>query len=186
MVADLRSLIDQVKNGTLPRRAFMQRLLAAGLTAPMATQLLALGGVVHAQPAVGEDYKPTKRGGGGLVKVLWWQAPTLLNPHFAIGTKDQDACRIFYQPLAGWDPEGNLIPVLAATLPSKENGGLSADGKSVTWKLKQGVKWHDGTPFTADDCVFNWQYGRDPATASVTIGKYQDVQVEKSTIIRSR
>ena len=60
------------------------------------------------------SYKPTKRGGGGLVKVLWWQAPTLLNPHFAIGTKDQDACRIFYQPLAGWDPEGNLFPVLAA------------------------------------------------------------------------
>lgn len=157
----------------------MQRLLLAGLTAPMATQLLAMGGVAHAQPAGDGSYRPTKRGGGGTLKVLWWQAPTLLNPHFAIGTKDQDASRIFYQPLAGWDPEGNLIPVLAAEVPSKENGGLAEDGKSVTWKLKQGVKWHDGQAFTADDCVFNWQYGRDPATAAVTIGKYQDVQVEK-------
>ena len=179
MVPSLQTLIDDVKLGRLSRRGFMRRLVLAGLTAPMATQLLAMGGVAQAQPAGDGSYKPTKRGGGGTVKALWWQAPTLLNPHFAIGTKDQDACRIFYQPLAGWDAEGNLFPVLAAEIPSQENGGLAEDGKSVTWKLKQGVKWHDGTPFTADDCVFNWQYGRDPATAAVTIGKYQDVQVEK-------
>ncbi len=179
MVPNLQTLINDVKFGRLSRRGFMRRLVLAGLTAPMATQLLAIGGVAHAQPAGDGSYKPTKRGGGGTVKALWWQAPTLLNPHFAIGTKDQDACRIFYQPLAGWDAEGNLFPVLAAEIPSRENGGLAEDGKSVTWKLKQGVKWHDGMPFTADDCVFNWQYGRDPATAAVTIGKYQDVQVEK-------
>ncbi|MDT7953630.1 MAG: peptide ABC transporter substrate-binding protein [Acetobacteraceae bacterium] len=178
MSLNLQALIDDVKAGRLSRRGFMRRLLLVGLSAPMATQLLTMGGVAHAQPK--EDaYKPTKRGGGGLLKVLWWQAPTLLNPHFAIGTKDQDASRIFYQPLASWDVEGNLYPVLAAELPSKENGGLSEDGKSVTWKLRQDVKWHDGTPFTADDCVFNWQYAKDPATASVTIGLYQDVQVEK-------
>ena len=53
-------------------------------------------------------YKPTKRGGGGLLKVLWWQGPTLLNPHFAVGTKDQDGSRLFYEPLAGWDADGNL------------------------------------------------------------------------------
>ena len=179
MATDLSSLLKAVKQGKLSRRGFVRRMLLAGLTAPMATQLLATGGVAYAQPKDDDGYKPTKRGGGGVLKVLWWQAPTLLNPHFAIGTKDQDASRIFYQPLAGWDPEGNLIPSLAAEIPSKENGGLAEDGKSVTWKLKQGVKWHDGQPFTADDCVFNWEYGRDPATAAVTIGKYQDVKVEK-------
>ena len=84
--------------------------------------------------------------------MLWWQGPTLLNPHFAVGTKDQDGSRIFYEPLAGWDADGNLVPVLAAEIPTLENGGLAEDGKSVTWKLKQGVKWHDGKPFTADDC----------------------------------
>ena len=50
---------------------------------------------------------------------------------------------------------------------------------SVTWKLKRGVQWHDGKPFTADDVVFNWQYASDPATAAVTIGSYKDVKVEK-------
>ena len=50
---------------------------------------------------------------------------------------------------------------------------------SVTWKLKQGVQWHDGKPFTADDVVFNWEYAKDPATAAVTSGTYQDIKVEK-------
>ena len=85
------------------------------------------------------QYKPTRRGGGGALKVLWWQGPTLLNPHFATGTKEQDASRIFHEPLARWDPDGDLLPVLAAEIPSRENGGLAADGKSVTWKLKRGV-----------------------------------------------
>jgi peptide/nickel transport system substrate-binding protein len=56
---------------------------------------------------------------------------------------------------------------------------LAADGKSVTWKLKKGVAWHDGKPFTADDVVFTWEYARDPATASLTVGSYRDVTVEK-------
>lgn len=180
MGPDLHALIDEVKQGTLSRRAFVQRIVLAGLTAPMATQLLALGGVAHAQEAApGNGYKPTKRGGGGLLKTLWWQGPTLLNPHFAIGTKDQDVSRMFYQPLASWNEKGELVATLAAELPSLENGGLAKDGKSVVWKLRKDVTWHDGVPFTADDCVFNWQYSRDPATAAVTIGKYKDVTVEK-------
>ncbi len=174
---DLRGLIEDVRHGKLSRRAFTRTMIGLGLTAPLATQMLAYSGVaVAAEPFA---YKPTKAGGGGALKVLWWQAPTLLNPHFATGTKDQDASRIFYEPLAGWDPDGNLVPVLAAQIPTVENGGLAEDGSSVTWKLKQGVKWHDGQPFTADDCVFNWEYSSDSATAAVTIGTYKDIKVSK-------
>ena len=107
----------------------------------------------------------------GALKLLYWQAVTLLNPHFAIGTKDQEGARIFYEPLAGWDGEGNLVPFLAAEIPSKDNGGLTEDGLSVIWKLKQGVKWHDGMPFTADDVVFNWEYAKTPETAAVTTAR---------------
>jgi peptide/nickel transport system substrate-binding protein len=174
---DLRGLIEDVRHSKLSRRAFTRTMIGLGLTAPLATQMLAYSGVaVAAEPFA---YKPTKAGGGGALKVLWWQAPTLLNPHFATGTKDQDASRIFYEPLAGWDPDGNLVPVLAAQIPTVENGGLAEDGSSVTWKLKQGVKWHDGQPFTADDCVFNWEYSSDSATAAVTIGTYKDIKVSK-------
>ena len=174
---DVRGLVDRVRRGALSRRAFVRRLAAVGLTAPMATQLLASSGVAMAQSR--PVYKPTKRGGGGLLKVLWWQGPTLLNPHFATGTKDQDGSRVFYEPLASWDRDGNLRPVLAASIPGREDGTLAADGKSVIWKLKQGATWHDGKPVTADDLVFTWQYARDPATAAVTSGSYKDVTVEK-------
>ena len=174
---ELRTMIEEVKDGRMDRRAFIARMIGLGLTAPMATQLLAIGGVAMAQSP--SPYKPTKRGGGGALKLLWWQGPTLLNPHFATGTKDQDGSRLFYEPLACWDANGNLNPVLASEIPSIQNGGLAADARSVTWKLKPGVKWHDGKPFTADDVVFNWEYAKDPATAAVTIGIYRDITVEK-------
>ena len=173
----LRSMIADVKTGRMSRRYFVQAMVGLGLTAPMAAQMLTAAGVAQAQPKVA--YKPTKRGGGGALKTLWWQGATLLNPHFAVGTKDQDGSRIFYEPLASWDPDGNLSPVLAAEIPSAQNGGIAKDGKSVTWKLKKGVVWHDGKPFTADDCLFTWEYVADPATASTNIGSYKDIKVEK-------
>ncbi|MBR0790551.1 peptide ABC transporter substrate-binding protein [Bradyrhizobium manausense] len=174
---ELRSMIGDVKDGRMDRRAFVKRLAAVGLTAPMANQILSIGGVAMAQSP--SPYPPTKRGGGGPLKLLWWQGPTLLNPHFATGTKDQDGSRLFYEPLASWDVDGHLNPILAAEIPSIKNGGLSADAKTVTWKLKPGVKWHDGKPVTADDLVFNWEYASDPATACVSISTYSGLTVEK-------
>ena len=173
----IRESIEKVRSGRLPRRTFIHQMVSLGLTAPMASMLLMHAGVANAQPA--QVYKPTKRGGGGALKALWWQGATLLQPHFANGTKDQEGSRIFYEPLGSWDKDGNLVPILAAEVPTRENGGLSADGRSVTWKLKRGVTWHDGQPFTADDCVFTWEYAKDPATAAVTSGVYKDVQVVK-------
>lgn len=174
---DIRKAVAEVKQGTLSRRAFILKLGAVGITAPIASQILSWNDVAMANATLA--YKPAKAGGGGPLKILLWQAPTLLNPHFAIGTKDQIASRIFFEPLAGWDKEGNLIPCLAAEVPTKANGGLAADGMSVTWKLKQGVKWHDGKPFTADDVVFTWAYAADLATAAYTTGSYKDIKVEK-------
>src|SRR3954447_18123709 len=175
----LRRLIGRVKDGKLSRRAFVGRMLALRITAPLASEMLAFCGAARAQEKEKVPYKPTKRGGGGALKTLWWQGATLLNPHFAVGTKDQDGSRIFYEPLAAWDSDGALYPVLAAEIPDLENGGLAKDGMSVTWKLKQSVTWHDGKPFTADDVVFNWQYSIDPGTAATTSGSYKDVKVEK-------
>src|ERR1700722_540753 len=173
----LRELIAEVKRGRLSRRAFVARMIALGLTAPLAAAMLDRAGVARAQTKF--EYKPTKRGGGGALRLLWWQGPTLLNPHFATGTKDQEAARLFYGPVASWDNDGNLVPILAAEIPDFENNGLARDGLSVTWKLKPDVKWHDGAPLPADDLLFPWQYASDPATAAVTIGTYKDVHVEK-------
>jgi peptide/nickel transport system substrate-binding protein len=173
----IRELIEDVREGRLPRRSFIQQMVSLGLTAPMAGTLLLSAGVAQSQTAI--PYKGTKRGGGGTLKLIWWQGAVHLQPHFAGGTKEQDATRIFYEPLASFDTEGNLIPALAAEIPSRTNGGVSPDGRVVTWKLKRNVTWHDGKPFTADDVVFTAAYAGDPATSTVTVAVYKDLKVEK-------
>jgi peptide/nickel transport system substrate-binding protein len=173
----LRGRISDVRSGRRSRRALLREMAALGLGAPFVGQMLSQAGVAMA--ASDFAYKPAKAGGGGLLKLLWWQGPTLLNPHFAVGTKDQDGSRLFYEPLGAWDPQGNLVPVLAAEAPSVEAGTVDRELTWVVWKLKPGIKWHDGQPFTADDCVFNWQYASDPATAATTIGTYKDLKVSK-------
>ncbi|HEY7366489.1 MAG TPA: peptide ABC transporter substrate-binding protein [Methylomirabilota bacterium] len=170
----LQELLRQVKAGRLSRRAFTTSMLALGLTAPMVSQMLASAGIAQAQPKT-PGFTPSKRGGGGPVKILLWQAPTLLNPHFATGTKDQIASRVFYEPLGSYDPDGNIVPTLAAEVPSLQNGMVAKDGLSVTWRLRKNVAWHDGKPFTADDVVFNWEYVMDPGTAALTAGPYRDI-----------
>jgi peptide/nickel transport system substrate-binding protein len=153
-------------------------MVTLGLTVPLAVRLL------PSKPAlaqgVGSAFQPTRRGGGGPLRLLYWQAPTLLNPHLAVGVKDATGSRIFYEPLADFDAEGQLVPVLAAEIPSAQNGGISRDGTAVTWTVKKGVSWHDGTPLTAADVVFTWEYAADPATAATTLGIYRDLErVEK-------
>lgn len=173
----LRELIGEVRRGRLSRRGFLGAMAAWGIPAPMAAAMLAHSGIARA--ATLPPYKPTKRGGGGALRLLWWQGPTLLNPHFATGTKDQDGSRLFYEPLASWHPDGELYPILAAEVPTLENGGLAPDGRTVTWRLKRNVQWHDGKPLTADDVVFTWEYAADPATAAVSSGSYREMIVDK-------
>ena len=173
----ISSLLDKVRSKDMTRQQFIRRMLGVGLSVPMAAQMLLTSGLAQAQTS--SSYKPTKRGGGGALKLLWWQGATLLQPHFASGTKDQEGSRIFYEPLAAWDHDGNMVPILAAEVPSSSNGGVSRDGRIITWKLKKNVLWHDGKPFTADDVVFTAAYAADPATSAYTKGSYSDVKVTK-------
>ena len=118
-----------------------------------------------------------KRGDGGQLNILYWQAPTILNPHQATGTKDSDASRLILEPLASYGPDGKpLANGLAAEIPTVANGGVSADFTTVTWKLRQGVKWSDGTPFTADDVAFTFTYVHDAATAATTESSTEGVK----------
>ena len=110
------------------------------------------------------------------LSILYWQAPTILNPHQASGTKDFDAASVILEPLARINEKDEYVPYLAAELPTVENGGVAADGTSVTWKLKPGVKWSDGSDFTADDVVFTWQYCADPATACATKSSFDPIE----------
>ncbi len=172
--ATLREMLGQVRQGGLTRRHFVQALAAAGLAGPVAGRLLGAAGVATAQPREAE-LAPTRRGGGGTLRILMWDAPTLLHPHFGRGLRDFTVQRIFYEPLAAPAADGTLVPVLAQELPSLKAGTLSKDGQWVTWRLKRNVVWHDGAPFTADDVIFNWEFAIDPSTAAGTRGAYEDI-----------
>jgi peptide/nickel transport system substrate-binding protein len=164
----LRHLIAQVESGRLSRRRFMGTMAALGLPVSVAAAMLPFRRAVE---AAGSTVAPS-----GQLKLIWWQAPTVLNPYFASGLKDLDACRIFYEPLLERNPDGELVPVLATEVPTVENGGLAADGTWVRVRLKPRVVWHDGRLLTADDVVFNWEYAVDSATATVHSADYRGVE----------
>ena len=114
--------------------------------------------------------------GEEVLNILYWQAPSIPNPHLSGGTKDQDVSALTHEPLANISPEGELIPELAVEIPTLENGGISEDLTTITWNLLEGVKWSDGSDFTADDVVFTWQYCTDTATGCVNISAFDGVQ----------
>ncbi|MGH8068292.1 MAG: peptide ABC transporter substrate-binding protein [Candidatus Entotheonellia bacterium] len=175
---DLRRWLHRVVDGQASRRQFMRTMLGLGLSAPLVANLLATYPTAAAPGArsTPSAFTPTKRGGGGRLRLLWWQAPTIANVHLSTGTKDNDASRVVHEPLAGFNRDGELMPILAEAIPSFDNGGLSRDGTSVTWRLKKEVVWHDGKPFTADDVVFTWEYAADSATGAVSSGSYQNIK----------
>ncbi|MCY4442837.1 MAG: peptide ABC transporter substrate-binding protein, partial [Deltaproteobacteria bacterium] len=84
-----------------------------------------------------------QRGTDGELRMLYWQAPSVLNPFLSGGTKDIHAAAFVIEPLARYDDNANMVPALAAEIPTVENGGVAADLKSVTWKLRKGVTWSD-------------------------------------------
>jgi peptide/nickel transport system substrate-binding protein len=170
----LRELIARVKDGRLTRRSFVQAMAAVGLGAPLAGSLLGGTPGATAQPREAE-FTPTRRGGGGTLRILMWDAPTLLHPHFGRGLRDFTVQRIFYEPLAAPAPDGTFVPVLAAEMPDPKAGTLAKDGQWVIWRLKRNVQWHDGAPFTADDVIFNWEFAIDPATAAGTRAAFDEV-----------
>ena len=73
------------------------------------------------------------------LKLLYWQAPTTLNPHLSSGTKDREAASPVLEPLAVYNEAEELVPILAAEIPTVENSGISEDSTAVTWKLKEDV-----------------------------------------------
>lgn len=116
-----------------------------------------------AQPAADLPATPG-RGTDGTLTLLYWQAVTILNPYLSSGTKDYHAASLIAEPLVEYMPNGELRPVLVEEVPTLENGGISEDLTTITYKLLPDVVWSDGTPFTAADAVFTWEYCTNPDT----------------------
>ena len=124
---------------------------------------------VFATPAAAQ------RGADGELRMLYWQAPSILNPFLSGGTKDIHAAAMVLEPLARYDENGDMVPALAAEIPTVENGGVAADLRSVTWKLRKGVTWSDGTPFTAADVAFTAAFCMHPDGGCNAASRFQNV-----------
>jgi peptide/nickel transport system substrate-binding protein len=115
------------------------------------------------------------RGDSGHVNIIFWQAASILNPYLSGGTKDVFSSSMIIEPLARYDENGNMVPWLVDTIPTVANGGVSEDLTSITWKLKSGVKWSDGSALTSADVVFTANYCMDPAGGCQQLAKFADI-----------
>ncbi len=116
-----------------------------------------------------------ERGADGHVNVLYWQAPSILNPYLSSGTKDVETSSLILEGLAGFDEKGVVIPRLAESVPTVENGGITADLTQITWKLKPGMLWSDGTPVTSADAKFTWEYCTHPEGGCAQAARYEGI-----------
>ncbi len=99
-----------------------------------------------------------ERGADGHVSIIYWQAASIMNPYLSGGTKDLEAASLVIEPLARYDQDGTMVPWLVDEIPTLANGGVSEDLTQITWKLKEGLIWSDGTPVTSEDVKFSWEY----------------------------
>lgn len=114
------------------------------------------------------EAQPAEAASGGQVVLIIPEEPALLNWYMAdAAIVRQVADAVSMTSLATVDENGEYQPVLAAGLPLSDNGGLSEDLKTVTWKLRPGLKWSDGEPITSDDIKFTWEAVSHPDSGAL-------------------
>jgi peptide/nickel transport system substrate-binding protein len=185
-------MLESYKRGEISRRTFIGAATALGMTASMARFVADASaqatpgaspeatpaGTPAATPAAVRPSAGTEnqtRGEGGELRILQWQAPSGMNAQTATGDKDGLASLFVSEPLMFSGSGGVLLPNLVKEVPSVENGLLAEDLTSVTYNLLEGVLWSDGTPFTAADVIFTWQWVMDPANNGIYQGIFEPI-----------
>lgn len=141
----------------------IQQLLrgAAAITAA----LVVLGGCSKPEVAAGRINAFTEP------HVLRWANATdvnTLNPHLGQILTLSRLSELTMAWLVKFDAHNRPYPELATVVPTQANGGVSRDGLTITYHLRRGVKWSDGTPFNADDVVFSTKAVLNPRNNEVS------------------
>jgi peptide/nickel transport system substrate-binding protein len=119
-----------------------------------------------AGPAAPDDTGATGEGGGQVVLIIP-EEPATLNQYLAVAAIVRQVADATTAGLTTVDADGNFVPVLAAELPTVENGGVSEDYLTVTWTLRPDLTWSDGEPLTSDDIKFTWEAVSHPESGAV-------------------
>jgi peptide/nickel transport system substrate-binding protein len=112
----------------------------------------------------------------GVLRVAFIDEPKSLNPLLASTTFEGFVDRLMFEPLLSADPRGNTVPMLAAVVPTQANGGISADGLTITYHLRPDARWSDGVPVTAHDVAWSWSAIMNPNNDVVSRHGYDDVR----------
>jgi peptide/nickel transport system substrate-binding protein len=131
------------------------------------------------------DAQAPKRGGRAVV--VSPQEPRTLLPHLDLLTLSREVQRLVFDGLLTLDDKGNYVPRLAAEVPTVDNGGVSADARVYTFKLRRGVAWQDGQPFTAADVEFTWKMITDaklPVPSRLVWADVQRVEIPDPHTVR--
>jgi peptide/nickel transport system substrate-binding protein len=123
-----------------------------------------------AQPAAKPPSKPK-----GQVIIGLSQEPTVFNPLMPHIEVDQGVHWNVFSPLWSVNAQGQFVPQLATEVPTIGNGGISEDGLEWRVKLRSGVVWHDGTPFSADDVKFTLELINNPHFRAYTRNGHEQV-----------
>lgn len=112
---------------------------------------------------------------GKVVTMIFTQEPDTLNPMYTNMYFSSILHQIFNHWAWEFDENNNPYPVLLTEMPNVENGGLSADGKTITLHLRDDIFWSDGEPITADDFVFTWEMHNNTANIVASSYPYSEV-----------
>ena len=168
---DLRSGCVGSPRGRRAAADFMRAMLGLGLSGPLIADMLAAAharrGAGHASVAPPPSPLPGAGVGGSCACCTGSHRPSS-TPTLRSAPRTSRPRASSAEPLSSIAADGTFVPILAAEIPSIENGGRAPDGTWTIWRLKPGVVWHDGRPFTADDVVFTWEFTVDPATGTAT------------------
>jgi peptide/nickel transport system substrate-binding protein len=140
--------------GTAAGALTLAPLIAACAPAPVAAP------GAPAETAPGAETTGPRAGGELVIGSI--QEPDSLNPWLTGLTVGLEVEALIYESLTRVDPAGNHVPTLAAEVPTLENGGVSEDLLTYTYRLRDDVTWHDGAPFTATDVVFTYEAIANP------------------------
>ncbi len=116
-------------------------------------------------------------------------APATLDPLLLSGPAASDVGPLLFSYLLTTDASGRLAPDLAVRVPSLANGDIAPDGRTITYRLRRGVRWHDGTPFGARDVVATYRAvmdGRNPVPSRLGFDQVAEIRALGEAAVRVR
>ena len=146
-------------------RAFLAALVAVAMTTSGCTRL----GTATNPRALHAWTTPDT------VRIGFYEEPDSLDPVVTTMAFSSDVFQLEFDGLIRYDERGRAVPDLAREIPSYANGGISKDGRTLTYHLMPGARWHDGVPVTADDVIFTWHQIMNPGNITPTRSGYDRI-----------